>query len=113
MAEARDGKREVVDDAVWSLSSVKPGNGVDQLRDSGYSLPRVSTARAGHHVSTYWQSDGIPLHWINIQFARKMTIHEVALYLDYKRDESYTPKKIAIRSGSTLHDLKNIFMCVM
>ncbi|KAI9906756.1 hypothetical protein PsorP6_004323 [Peronosclerospora sorghi] len=37
-----------------------------------------------------------------------MTIHEVALYLDYKRDESYTPKNISIRSGSTLHDLKDI-----
>ncbi|KAF1793097.1 RIO kinase, conserved site [Phytophthora cactorum] len=37
-----------------------------------------------------------------------MAIKEVALYLDYKLDESYTPKKIAIRSGSTVHDLKEI-----
>jgi anaphase-promoting complex subunit 10 len=34
MAESGDGRREVGDDAVWSLSSAKPGNGVDQLRDS-------------------------------------------------------------------------------
>lgn len=27
-------RREIGDDAVWSLSTAKPGNGVDQLRDS-------------------------------------------------------------------------------
>ncbi|CAI5742291.1 unnamed protein product [Peronospora destructor] len=89
-----DGRREVGDDAVWSLSSAKPGNGVDQLRDN--------------NMDTYWQSDGMQPHLINIQFARKRTVMEVALYLDYKLDESYTPKKIAIRSGSTVHDLKEI-----
>ena len=59
-------------------------------------------------MDTYWQSDGMQPHLIDIQFARKMTVMEVALYLDYKLDESYTPKKIAIRSGSTVHDLKEI-----
>lgn len=29
-----DARREVGDEAVWSLSTAKPGNGVDQLRDS-------------------------------------------------------------------------------
>lgn len=29
-----DGMREVGDDAVWSLSTAKPGNGVVQLRDN-------------------------------------------------------------------------------
>ncbi|KAL4159771.1 hypothetical protein PRNP1_000344 [Phytophthora ramorum] len=91
---AREGRREVGDDAVWSLSSAKPGNGVDQLRDN--------------NMDTYWQSDGMQPHLINIQFSRKMAIKEVALYLDYKLDESYTPKKIAICSGSTAHDLKEI-----
>ena len=37
-----------------------------------------------------------------------MAVKEVELYLDYKLDESYTPKKISIRSGSTVHDLKEI-----
>ena len=59
-------------------------------------------------MDTYWQSDGMQPHLIDIQFARKMTVMEVALYLDYKLDESYTPKKIALRSGSTVHDLKEI-----
>jgi hypothetical protein len=26
-------RREIGDEGVWSLSSAKPGNGVDQLRD--------------------------------------------------------------------------------
>ncbi|KAJ0403694.1 hypothetical protein P43SY_003806 [Pythium insidiosum] len=88
------GRREVGDEAVWSLSSAKPGNGVDQLRDN--------------NVDTYWQSDGAQPHLINIQFFKKMTIQEVALYLDFKLDESYTPRKISLRSGSTVHDLKEI-----
>jgi hypothetical protein len=29
-----EARREIGDEAVWSLSSAKPGNGVDQLRDS-------------------------------------------------------------------------------
>ncbi|CAI5711098.1 unnamed protein product [Hyaloperonospora brassicae] len=97
MAEAEpdgDGRREVGDDAVWSLSSAKPGNGVDQLRDN--------------KMDTYWQSDGVQPHLINIQFSRKTAIKELVMYLDYKLDESYTPKKIAIRSGNTVQDLKEI-----
>lgn len=31
-------RREVGDEAVWSLSTAKPGNGVDQLRDSTLRL---------------------------------------------------------------------------
>ncbi|KDO28774.1 hypothetical protein SPRG_05703 [Saprolegnia parasitica CBS 223.65] len=87
-------KREIGDEAVWTLSTAKPGNGVHQLRDD--------------NLDTYWQSDGVQPHLINIQFHKKMTVHEVALYLDYKLDESYTPRKIAIRAGSTFHDLVDI-----
>lgn len=37
-----------------------------------------------------------------------MSIVEVALYLDYQHDESYTPKKIAIKAGTTFHDLVEV-----
>ncbi|OQR82974.1 anaphase-promoting complex subunit 10 [Achlya hypogyna] len=87
-------KREIGDEAVWSLSTAKPGNGVHQLRDDS--------------IDTYWQSDGVQPHLINIQFPKKMTVQEVALYLDYKLDESYTPRKISIRAGTTYHDLTEI-----
>ena len=79
---------------MWSLSTAKPGNGVEQLRDD--------------NNDTYWQSDGQQPHLVNIQFHKKMTLVEVAFYLDYKLDESYTPKKITIKAGTTFHDLAEI-----
>lgn len=76
----------------WQLSSSKPGNGVEQLRD-------VST-------ETYWQSDGITQpHWIQLHFRRRLAISHVALYLDFPLDESYTPKALSIEYGMTTQDL--------
>jgi anaphase-promoting complex subunit 10 len=86
--------REVGGDAIWSLSTAKPGNGIEQLRDE--------------NLDTYWQSDGSQPHLINVQFLRKATVSKVALYLDYTGDESYTPKRVAIRSGTSQHDLVDI-----
>ena len=50
---ADEPEREIGDLAVWSLSTAKPGNGVDQLRDD--------------NTDTYWQSDGPQPHLINVQ----------------------------------------------
>jgi len=33
---------------------------------------------------------------------------EIAMYLDFKTDESYTPNKISVRAGNNLQDLKVI-----
>ncbi|KAH8059338.1 hypothetical protein JL720_13900 [Aureococcus anophagefferens] len=97
-AEARTGtseldvspaNREIGDEAVWSLSTAKP-----QRRDE--------------NTETYWQSDGGQPHLINIQFHKKMSISEMAFYLDYGLDESYTPKKMSIRAGTTFHDLVEV-----
>lgn len=49
--------REIGDDAVWCLSSAKPGNGVEQLRDDS--------------ADTFWQSDGPQPHLVNVQFMKK------------------------------------------
>mmetsp|Transcript_8278 Transcript_8278/g.9781 ORF Transcript_8278/g.9781 Transcript_8278/m.9781 type:complete len:185 (-) Transcript_8278:174-728(-) len=89
-------KREIGNEAVWSLSTAKPGNGVEQLRDD--------------NNDTYWQSDGSQPHLINIQFHKKMSIAEVSFYLDYKLDESYTPKKLSVRAGTTFHDLEEVHL---
>jgi len=32
----------------------------------------------------------------------------VALLLDFKLDESYTPSKVAVRAGTTVHDLREL-----
>ncbi len=86
--------REIGNDAVWTLSTAKPGNGVSQIRDSS--------------IDTYWQSDGGQPHLINIHFLKRKAVCEIAFYLDYTQDESYTPKKISIRAGMTFHDLEEI-----
>ena len=86
--------REIGDQAVWSLSSCKPGFGVEQLRDG--------------NLETYWQSDGPQPHLVSIQFRRKTAIQNLCLYADYKADESYTPSKISIRAGNHFHDLHQI-----
>eukprot|EP00039_Didymoeca_costata_P001052 m.49268 g.49268 ORF g.49268 m.49268 type:complete len:184 (+) comp10606_c0_seq1:15-566(+) len=86
--------REIGGNAVWSLSSCKQGFGVQQLRDG--------------LTSTYWQSDGPQPHAINVQFLKKTAVKELAIYAEYRQDESYTPSKISIRVGSNFHDLREI-----
>jgi len=86
--------KEIALQAVWSVSTRKPGYGVESLRDNSNE--------------TYWQSDGFQPHLVNIQFRKKTTVHSVAIYVDYKLDESYTPSKISIKVGSDFNDLKEI-----
>ena len=59
-------------------------------------------------MDPYWQSDGPQPHLINIMFHAKMTVSAIALYLDFRQDESYTPKQLSIRVGTTFHDLREI-----
>ena len=47
-------------------------------------------------------------HRVNIQFHKKTAVQEIALYTDYRLDESYTPSKISIRAGTCLHDLQEV-----
>ncbi|GAX74944.1 hypothetical protein CEUSTIGMA_g2390.t1 [Chlamydomonas eustigma] len=80
--------------AIWSVSSAKPGCGVDCLRD--------------HLADTFWQSDGVQPHFINMQFNKLVEFKELRICLDYKTDESYTPRKFSIRLGTGVHDLREI-----
>lgn len=86
--------REMAKTAAWSVSSCKPGNGVQALRDD--------------NTETYWQSDGVQPHLVNIQFQKKVKLQLIALFLNYKMDESYTPSKVSIRAGDGFHNLKEI-----
>ena len=88
--------REVGGQATWSLSSCKPGFGVEQLRDDSHE--------------TYWQSDGQLPHLVNICFKRKTTVSAVAVYTDFRLDESYTPSKISVRCGTNFNDLQVHFL---
>eukprot|EP00928_Gymnodinium_smaydae_P054740 TRINITY_DN38473_c0_g1_i1.p1 TRINITY_DN38473_c0_g1~~TRINITY_DN38473_c0_g1_i1.p1 ORF type:complete len:193 (-),score=37.07 TRINITY_DN38473_c0_g1_i1:25-603(-) len=86
--------REIGEEAAWSLSSAKPGNGVEQLRDGS--------------TETFWQSDGPQPHMINVQFYRKVRVSEIRLYTSYKIDESYTPSCVSVRIGTSHHDLQEV-----
>lgn len=56
---------------------------------------------------TFWQSDGLQPHTITIEFQRRTPIDFLVIYLDYKLDESYTPSKIQIQTGSSVLDLED------
>ena len=89
-----DGLRELGSDAVFTISSAKPGNGVEQLRDN--------------NLETFWQSDGQAPHLVNIQFVRKTSVSKLCFFVDYGLDESYTAKKITVKTGLTQHDLVDV-----
>ena len=77
---------EVGDGAVWHVSSAKHGNGVLQLRD--------------RDEKTFWQSDGVLPHAVNVEFPRLTQVAYVAVHLLFNSDESYTPKKLSVRAGT-------------
>ena len=76
------------------MTSAKPGNGVELLRDNS--------------LDTYWQSDGAQPHLVNVQFQKKVRVRELCIYADYRLDESYTPNKISVRAGNSFHDLREM-----
>ena len=92
--ESDSSRRDIGNEGIWSLSSSKIGNGIEQLRDD--------------NLSTFWQSDDIQPHFILIQYLKKTRISEVWLYLDYKIDESYTPSKISIRIENSFNEMVDI-----
>ncbi len=86
--------REIGDDAVWTLSSAKPGNGVEQLRDG--------------NLETFWQSDGTQPHLVTVQWHRRVELSELWLCCVYKADESYTPCQLSIRIGNGNQDFQEV-----
>ena len=88
------GLKEIGRDAIITISTAKSANGVEQLRDN--------------NLDTYWQSDGTAPHLINIQFAKRSSLCCICIYVDFSADESYTAKKLLVRSGMMQHDLCDV-----
>lgn len=92
------GGREIAEqEAIWSVSSFRPHWGPDKLRDN--------------NALTYWQSDcpnPRKHHTIDLSFHQATLIRQVSLFIDFFQDESYTPKTISIRGGTTYRDLYEI-----
>ncbi|GMT10135.1 hypothetical protein PFISCL1PPCAC_1432, partial [Pristionchus fissidentatus] len=97
-AAERDEYRDISFRGNWTLSSCKidgDGFGVNELLSDS--------------VDSYWQSDGPQPHMITVEFPRKTDISFLALFLDFKSDESYTPNKVLVRLGSSLMHLDDQF----
>ena len=88
------GLKEIGNLASWTVSTAKPGNGIEQLRDEDTTL--------------FWQSDGPQPHHINIHFAKRVKVKRMRMYLDFENDESYTPTKMSVLSGTGHHDLVEV-----
>lgn len=85
------GLKEIGNLASWTVSTCKPGCGVEALRDEDTNL--------------FWQSDGPQPHHLNIHFNRFAAILAIRIYLDFEADESYTPTRITFYGGTGYHDL--------
>lgn len=64
-----------------SLSSAKPGYGLEQLVGDS---------------SLFWQSDGPLPHTLSYSFPKRSFVSAVSLLLDFKQDESYTPQQLMV-----------------
>ena len=63
-----------------------PGYPSQRLHQSAPKVPRRRTAEA--------------------RAARSPFLQEIALFCDFKQDESYTPRLVSIRAGNSLHDAR-------
>ncbi|KAI9814196.1 MAG: anaphase promoting complex subunit doc1 [Pycnora praestabilis] len=84
--------KEIGNLASWTVSTCKPGCGVEALRSEDTNL--------------FWQSDGPQPHLLNIHFFKLVSITHIRLYLDFENDESYTPTKMSFLAGTGQHDLQ-------
>ncbi|KAF6005041.1 Anaphase-promoting complex subunit 10 [Cyanidiococcus yangmingshanensis] len=63
------------------------------------------------NVQTFFQTDGAQPHKISIQFRRKTKVAQVRVFLNYQLDESYTPNRLGLWTGSDTHDLRETVVC--
>ena len=54
------------------------------------------------------RSDGPQPHTINIHFAKRVFVKKISMYLDFENDESYTPTRMSVFSGTGYHDLQEV-----
>ena len=87
-------QRDITPQCRLGASSSKSGHSVDNLR-----VCRLED------VSKLWQSDGSIPHSITIELERQTALSELRFYIDYKSDESYTPRTVVIQLGSSLDNM--------
>ena len=73
------------------MSTYKPGCGVA-------ALLHPSTAH-------FWQSDGPQPHRLTAHFFKRVRVRRLRVHVDFARDESYTPTRMAFAAGTGEYDL--------
>ncbi|EXL82955.1 anaphase-promoting complex subunit 10 [Fusarium oxysporum f. sp. conglutinans race 2 54008] len=84
---ATAGLKEISNLARFTVSSHKPGNGVEELKSDDLKL--------------FWQSDGPQPHKLTMYFTKRVGIRDIRFYVDYNEDESYTPTKVVFKAGTS------------
>ncbi|KAI8338704.1 anaphase-promoting complex, subunit 10-domain-containing protein [Chlamydoabsidia padenii] len=96
--QQQTGGREIDEyEAIWKVSTFRPDWGVEKMKDN--------------NPLTYWQSDcpnPRSPHTIDLYFHQATFIKQVSIFIDFLQDESYSPKEISIRGGTTYRDLHEI-----
>ncbi|KAF7696442.1 Anaphase-promoting complex subunit 10 [Cucumispora dikerogammari] len=77
------------------LSSEKPGHGIKEL----FSY---------NNLDTYWSSDDILPHFIQIEFDYLQYIKQIQLHISFHKDDSYTPEIIDFFFGPTMDSLTKV-----
>ncbi|KAM3511933.1 hypothetical protein MY11210_004404 [Beauveria gryllotalpidicola] len=85
------GLKEISNLGKFTVSSHKPGHGVQELRSDDLRL--------------FWQSDGPQPHKLTVYFVKRVGIRVIRFFVDYQEDESYTPTKILFRSGTSENNM--------
>ncbi len=87
-------QKDITSQCRLGASSSKSGHSVDNLR-----VNRLED------VSKLWQSDGSTPHSISIELERQTALSELRFYIDYRSDESYTPRTVVIQLGNSLDNM--------
>ncbi|CAI6011886.1 unnamed protein product [Closterium sp. NIES-65] len=96
-------RREIGHLAVWSVSSAKPGNGVELLRDGKADTFWQLRIHVSLHVDFKLDESYTP-NKVSIRAGN--SFHDVKLCFACALDGSYTPNKVSIRAGNSFHDVK-------
>jgi anaphase-promoting complex subunit 10 len=88
-----DPSRSLNNQAIFSVSSARIGNDVNNLLSDSND--------------EYWQSDGISPHIITVRFLSRQPVDGIQFYLSPSRDESYSAKSIQIYFGNVSWDLNS------
>ena len=92
----RDMELKSLETTIWRLIGSKPNK------------KRGNIKKKDTITFSFFRSDGIQPHFVNIQFPKRTAIERIDLYVDIHQDESYTPTKISFRFATTFHDLQEV-----